>query len=236
MIRLHQFPPPEGLPVSASPYCTKVELYLRLTAREHEVVSAPDPRKSPSKTVPWVTWSDGGVTTDSSAILERLEREGPALDDGLPEAARARGEQLVARVESPIYFSTLFSAFVDQEGWMTHREYVKAGLPWLLRPIVPAFIRRSQVIKCAANGFTSAADYAKGVTAVEEVSAALGDAPFLSGDAPRVVDCCVWAQLVGLVYTHQATPPREALRGDARLADYITRVAARGGYPLPSWS
>jgi glutathione S-transferase len=234
-IKLHQFPPASGLPVSASPYCVRVEVYLRLTDREFEVVEASDPRKSPTKEVPWVTFADGSVMGDSGKIIEHLEAEGPSLDEWLSDEQRTQSRELIERVDAPIYFSSLYYNFVDDEGWARQKKYIGARLPWALRLFLPAIIRKTQVVKCAKHGFTDRSDYGKAVTAIGELSEALGDKPFLMGDEPAVADCCLWPQLLGCMNTDQSTPARDAARGDDRLQDYMERVAERVGLKIPSY-
>ena len=47
MIKLFQFPPYWGLP-NASPFCMKVETYLRMTGIPYQNVYVRDPRKGDS--------------------------------------------------------------------------------------------------------------------------------------------------------------------------------------------
>lgn len=226
MITLYQFPPAYGLPVSVSPYCAKVELYLRLTDRTYGVAHG-DVRKSPNKKVPYVRWPDGALEAESGAIIARLEADGPRLDDGLSEADRATGAALEARAEREIYFATLYARFTESAGWAHQQAAVRQLLPGFLAPLLLPIIRRSQVKLCRHNGFATAADYAKGTDAVSAISAALGDKPFLLGDAPRTADCAVWGQVLQCAWSANPSPPREAIRGDARLMAWLRRLAER---------
>ena len=47
MIKLYSFPPLDGLP-SASPFCVKVEAYLRMAGIPYEIRKMIDPRCLPS--------------------------------------------------------------------------------------------------------------------------------------------------------------------------------------------
>ncbi|HJM48751.1 MAG TPA: glutathione S-transferase N-terminal domain-containing protein [Alphaproteobacteria bacterium] len=72
MIKLYQFPPGWGLP-SYSPFCLKLETWLRLTALPYEVVDEPDPRKGPKAKLPYI--DDGGtVLGDSGLIIDYISR------------------------------------------------------------------------------------------------------------------------------------------------------------------
>jgi hypothetical protein len=56
MIRLHQYPPMFGIP-NPSPFCMKLETWLRMTRLPFEVVRVVDPRKGPKGRVPWTALS-----------------------------------------------------------------------------------------------------------------------------------------------------------------------------------
>lgn len=233
MITLYQLPPAFDLPVSVSPYCTKVEAYLRLTGRAYETAKG-DVRRSPNRRVPYVAGVEGeALLADSGAILAHLEAEGPALDAGLSEAEVQKTEELQALIQRDIYFACLYARFVDPAGWVHQKPTVKALVPWILAPILVPIIRRSQVTACAEHGFTNAADYTRAVTAIERVSNELGDQRFLLGDAPHVVDCTAWANLMHTAHTLASSPAREAVRADHRLMAYLDRVTTRLELTLP---
>ena len=103
----------------------------------------------------------------------------------------------------------------------------------ILAPILVPIIRRSQVTACAEHGFTNAAHYTRAVTAIERVSNELGDQRFLLGDAPHVVDCTAWANLMHTAHTLASNPAREAVRADHRLMAYLDRVTTRLELTLP---
>lgn len=232
MITLYQLPRAEGLPVSASPFCAKIELYLRLTERPYETAPG-NPFQSPTRTMPFVEHADGTRQGDSGAILERLEAEGPALDEGLSADEVARGRALQIEAEGPVYFACLYTVFVSQEGWTRTKPGVAAGLPLLLRPFVPGLIRRSQVKRCAANGFPDESGFDDTVRALDVLSEALGDQPYFFGDGPRTFDCAIWGQLVLVAHTPIETPARRRLLGDASLLAFVQRAAEAGGFALP---
>lgn len=232
MITLYQIPRGMGLPVSASPYCAKLELYLRLTKRPYESVNG-NPLQSPTKTMPFVKWPDGTKQGDSGHIIDRLEAEGPALNAGLSSDEIAHGRALEAEAQGPVYFSGLYTLFVTDEGWAQQKPGVVAGLPFLLRPFVPGIIRRAQIKKCAQNGFPDDRGYEGTLRALDVLSEALGDKPFFFGDTPRTFDCSIWGPLLLTAYMTIDCPPSRRLRGDAKLLAFVERAAKAAGFTLP---
>ena len=232
MITLYQFPPAFGLPVSASQFCTKIELYLRLTGRDYEVATA-DLCKSPERQAPWVTWPDGHSLADSGQIIDVLEREDVALDRELSTVARTASEVLRSLSEGPVYFACQYARFVEQHGWQYQKEVVRRRVPHMLAPMLLRWVRRSQAKRCAVHGFRQRKDFAKGVVAVNQLSDALGSNPYMLGEEIQSVDCAVWANLVHAAYTPSDNPLRHAVRSDPMLLAYIERVALLADWELP---
>src|SRR5688572_6981710 len=119
---LYQFPPALGLPISESPPCAKVEVYLRLMNVPY-TTGPGDTRKSPTKMVPYVRWPDGSLQAESGDIISRLEQKaGPErLDAGLDADRLARGRALAERVEGIVYDACLHDRFTSPEGWALQR-------------------------------------------------------------------------------------------------------------------
>lgn len=71
-IKLFQFPHMLGIP-NLSPFCCKLETWLRITGILYQVVDTPHPRKAPKGKLPFI--EDGGVRiADSSLIVDHLVR------------------------------------------------------------------------------------------------------------------------------------------------------------------
>jgi glutathione S-transferase len=222
MITLYQYPPAFDLPVSVSPFCAKLEAYLRLTGRAYTTAKASPPR-SPNGLVPYVA-RDGVVIADSADIIATLEAEGPALDDDLVPAEIALSAELLGISEQGLYFALLYSRFTDDAGWAHQVGAVRAVLPWFLG-FMTGWIRRSQRLKAAEHGCVDdASTYRKGGTDLERVSQVLGDQPFLLGEQPHVVDCSVWANLLHACHTRSPNPLTDAVRADRRLMAYVQRM------------
>jgi len=82
MIKLYQFKPAWGLP-NPSPFCMKVETYLRMAGLSYEVIHGAVPFKAPKKKLPYI--EDGTqVVADSGFIFKYLKQTyGDELDENL---------------------------------------------------------------------------------------------------------------------------------------------------------
>ena len=82
VIVLHQFAPAFGLP-NASPFCMKLETYLRLAGLPYRLANDGDVFKAPKGKLPYID-DDGTLVADSSFIIDHLKaRYGDRLDTAL---------------------------------------------------------------------------------------------------------------------------------------------------------
>src|SRR5690348_16947942 len=115
MITLYQFAPAFGLP-NPSPFCFKVENYLRMTEEPFETKIG-DVRSAPKGKLPFI--KDGGiVVSDSSHIVQHLVRtRGDKLDKHLSAHDRAVGHAVRRMVEEGTYFCLVYARWIDDAGF-----------------------------------------------------------------------------------------------------------------------
>ncbi len=88
MITLFQFPAAFNVP-NASPYCLKLETWLRLAGLEYQVKVVSDPRKAPKGKLPYVR-IEGEAIGDSEIVIRTLgERYGSLSTPAWMPGARA---------------------------------------------------------------------------------------------------------------------------------------------------
>ena len=73
MIVLHQFAPAFGLP-NASPFCMKVETWLRIAGLPFTLDNRASPLKAPKGKLPYID-DDGETVADSGMIIANLVRK-----------------------------------------------------------------------------------------------------------------------------------------------------------------
>ena len=81
-IRLFQFPRMFSIP-NLSPFCCKLETWLRIAGIPYEVVDTLEPRKAPKGKLPFI--EDAGLRMgDTSLIIEHLVRTRGVDPDVIP--------------------------------------------------------------------------------------------------------------------------------------------------------
>ncbi|HMM46793.1 MAG TPA: glutathione S-transferase family protein [Thiobacillaceae bacterium] len=224
MIELHQFRPFWGLP-NASPFCMKVETYLRFRGIPYTPVPS-GPRKSPTGSIPFVV-DDGRVIPDSEAIIAHFEsRQARHLDAGLDDAQRAKAFFVRELVEDRLYWQISYMRWGDPAGWAVFRPDLVRYLPWPMRGPALFLVRRSLLRQMKQRGLTPAdapAAYARGVAVLDALAGLLGEQPYFLGAEPRTLDMSIYAFLANIL----DQPHGNALQAHGRRLDNLVAYCAR---------
>lgn len=232
---LYQLPAAMGLPISESPPCAKVEVYLKLTGTPY-VEALGDTRKSPTKLVPFVQWPDGELQAESGDIVARLEAQ-HGLDRAVDPARLARGRAVVVLAEEILYDATLYDRFVTPEGARHQRKLTTAlvarFVPAFLAPLGAVYVDWTQRRRARGSRMADPeTGYAAAIDALDRIVELLGDDSFLCGDAPSTVDCAIWPLVVHAGATPNPTPLRDAPAARPTLVDWVVRFGERAGCPV----
>jgi glutathione S-transferase len=224
VIELHQFPPAWGL--NPSPFCLKVEVYLRFAGIPYRPVPAL-PFRAPRGKLPFIV-EGGRRVPDSGHIVEHLRQRAPAdLDAGLDERQRALGHLMRRTCEESLYFVFLHSRWIDPRGWAATRPALFAGLPRGLREVVPALARRTVRNSLHAQGYgrhTAEEIYALGAADLAALRAQLRGHAFAVANHPTSFDAVLYAVLVNILRPPVETPLKACALQYPELADYAARV------------
>lgn len=218
---------PWGTP-HMSPFCAKLETYLRVSGTPHTVKRASF-QKAPKGKIPYVHL-DGEWIGDSQLIIERLERAAKQpLDGDLSPRDRAIGHAFRRMLEEGTYFTGVWLRWATDEGFVHIREQLAPVLPAPARLLFP-LIRRKATKSTVAQGtgrHSKDEICALAIADFRACSEQLAEQDFLLGDRPRVVDCTLYAFLEGVLRFPVDTPVKQAVAGMANLVAYTNRIRAR---------
>ncbi|HTE51551.1 MAG TPA: glutathione S-transferase family protein [Kofleriaceae bacterium] len=228
MLTLHQTPPAWDLP-NVSPFCLKLETYLRMTGRPYQTAS-PSLRRAPKGKVPYI--ADGDVLLgDSGFIIDHLVRTyGDPLDGDLTAEARARGHVLRRMIEEHCYFTIVYLRWSFAPAWPHLVEAFAPLMPPLLKTQGPKLIRRAILKKCQAQGVGKHTREEVLVMMKDDLAALdamLGDQPFYLGDAPRSVDATAYGFLSQVLWAPWQSAEKELLLARPRLVAHLERMKER---------
>ena len=234
MITLHKFVPAWGLP-DISPFCSKLEIYLRMAGWQYQTKVA-DSRKAPKQKLPYIE-HEGRTLSDSSAIVAYLEARSDhplkqALDAGLSPRDAAAGRALQSMLEEHLYFVTVWRRWVQPAGWSVYQPVIanfipSLGVPAFMSNFVAGIIRKDLAKTLAAQGtgrHSTAEIHAQGVALLTAVSDWLGDQPYILGEQPRTLDATVYAFLAGVLDVPIEDPIKAFLQSRVNLVAYCERM------------
>lgn len=229
MIKLFQFPPLWGLP-SGSPFCAKVETYLRMVGLPYETVNDADVRKAPKRKFP-VIQDDSRRIADSGFIVDYLRAAyGDPLDARLSPVDRALALALRRLIEEHLYWCLLYVRWQMDAHWPAMREAFFGFLPALARATVAASVRRQVLAELDGHGMgrhTPEEVYALARADLDALSAFLADKPFFLGGSPTSLDASAYAFLSNILRAPSETPIQQHARTLANLDAYCARMKER---------
>jgi len=116
MIELYQFAPAWGLP-NPSPFCIKLELYLKMAGLPFEVITQNDTRKGPKGKIPFIR-DDGQTIGDSELVIEYLkDKYGDRVDASLTAEQRARAHVINRMLHDSTYWVLLHCRWMEDNGY-----------------------------------------------------------------------------------------------------------------------
>ena len=196
MITLYKLGPEFGLP-EPSPFVTKAEILLKMAGLPYKI-DLKGFSKAPKGKLPYIE-DEGKIVANSTFIRFHIERKyGFDFDAGLAEAQKGYAWAIEKMCEDHLYWLAVEVRFLDPRNFEAGpAEFLKVA-PAPIRPLVKMFVLRNirKTLRLQGLGRHSADDRAAlGRRDLRAISQALGDKPFLFGEAPCGADAS-WCRSV----------------------------------------
>lgn len=240
VVYLHQFPRWKYSP-NASPFCVKLETYLRLARIPYSVVSTTKGSKATGK-LPYIRLNDVEMT-DSEFIIEHLVRSPPTfvlpagatpdldLEAKLAPATLAVGVALQRMLDENTYWALVYHRWIDS--WPIAKEvFLAPNVPRLALALgVGALVQRRVRTNLVGHGMgrhSSDKVLAIALRDLGAVSHVLGDRAYILGDRPSRADAAAFAVVGAFFFTPFPWPELRAIvdRDMPNLEAYVNRLRA----------
>ncbi len=227
-IKLFVYPRLFAIP-NLSPFCCKLETWLRIAEVPYELVPTADPRVAPRGKLPFI--EDGGVkVADSTIVIEHLVRSrGVDPDAHLTQHQHATALLVQRTIEDHYAFVLAYTHLYRDEG-LRHTRARFNGIPALIRPLVANAVHRNIKKMLWARG-TLRYSHDEIVRAAigdwRAVLNAMSDGPFFFGDEATGVDAIVFGALASTVLTPIPSPIRDYLIDQPKCIAYAEGVLKR---------
>jgi glutathione S-transferase len=228
-IVLHQFSRSFGLP-NASPFCMKLETYLRMAEIPHELAFEETLDKAPKKKMPYIE-DEGQKIGDSNLVIEYLQKKyGDRTDAHLSAADRAVSLAMRRMIDENLYWALVYSRWVDEKNWPITRSVYFGELPPVVKQILPGVLRKGTIKSMTGHGMgkhTEAEIYEIGCRDIQALSDFLGDREFFFGDRPTILDATAYATIANLIKVPMDSPLRTKATGLANLVSFNDRITSK---------
>lgn len=216
--------------VSVSPFCLKLDAFLRMTGIEHEAVTATTPFGGPKGKAPWIV-HEGRKIGDSTCIILYLKaRFGVNPNSRLSEEQQGMALAIQRMIEENLYWVMVNDRWNTPENWPVLKATVLGGLRKFPRELLAPIARRGVRKQLLGHGMGkhSAAEIAViGARDIDALAALLGGKPWFFGDEPTETDVVAYGQLANIYCVGFSSPMRAVISGHANLVNFIERFAAR---------
>lgn len=229
MITLYQFPPAYGLP-NASPFCMKVETYLRMVGLSYRSEYGFNLPKAPKGKLPYIEDS-GRLIADSGLILDYLKATyGDPLDVHLSPPERAIALAFVRLLDEHLFWAGCVQPrWVEAAGWQVTRAAFFRGLSWPMSLIVPKVARRNMCLQLYGQGLgrhTTEEIRAMAVADIGALADFLGAKLYFLGERPTSLDAATYAHLANILVPPIDSPVKRHALGCSNLLAYCERMKA----------
>lgn len=228
-LKVHHLPGAWGLP-TVSPFCLKLDAWLRMAGIAHESLTVATPFAGPKGKAPWIE-IDGNKMGDSTFIIAWLtQRYGIDPDADLTTEQRGMAVAIQRLIDENLYWTMVHDRWMNEANWRTFRPVVLGGLAGPMRRILGPIARRGVrgQLKGHGMGKHSAEEVAMiGQRDIAALAAILGPKPWFFGGEPTSTDAVVYAQLINIWQPPLESEVKRAIGEQPNLVAFLARFNER---------
>ncbi|XP_005301188.1 failed axon connections homolog isoform X1 [Chrysemys picta bellii] len=225
-IILHQFSRPNnGIP-SLSPFCLKMETYLRMADLPYQNYF--DGKLSPQGKMPWIEYNRKKVSGTEFIIDFLEEKLGVNLNKNLGPHERAVSRAVTKMVEEHFYWTLAYCQWVDNLH-ETQKMLLCSGpfsdlLKWILCHLTKGIVKR-EMYGHGIGRFSEEEIYKLMEKDMRSLAGLLGDKKYIMGPKLSTLDATVFGHLAQAMWTLPGTRPERLIKGELiNLAMYCERI------------
>ena len=226
-ITLYQYPHPLAFP-NFSPFCMKLETYLRLTHTEYQTVTIHNPRQSPlGGKLPFIKYGDE-LLGDSALIINRLEEDNiHSLNHHLNDVQRAEMLCVQRMLEDHFYWVIVFSRWMSKQGWPVWSLPMKKAMP----PVIGGFIlnrvktmAKRQLLGQGIGRHTEENIFKMGISDLEALNTKMGSRAWYFNDQPSVLDAIIYGFLAACLSNPWPSPVKDFILNQRNMMQYLEQI------------
>lgn len=228
-LKVYHLPGRWGL-LTVSPFCLKLDSFLRLAEIEHQSITATTPFGGPKKKAPWIE-HEGRKIGDSSFIIDYLKQRFERDPDAhLDARQRATGVAIQRLIEENLYWAMVYDRWCRDENWAILKGSVLGDIPAPVRALLAPYARRSVKKQLDGHGMgLHADDEIKAIARrdIDALAALLDDGPWFFGSSTSMTDATVYSLLANILWVPFSSPMKTMVEGHANLLQWLDRFRAK---------
>lgn len=225
MLKLYQFERTWGIP-NLSPFCCKVETYLRFAGIDYETEAAL-PTTAPKGKLPYIVDNDMTLA-DSRFIIFHLKSAYRDLDDELNATDLAISVALQRLIEEHLFWMALYSRWqYSDKNWQTNKKAIFSALPRIIRDFGASLTRRNiqrQIYGQGTGRHRPEEIFTLGNQDIDALAAFLGDKSYFLGDSPTSLDASAFGLLINIISCPIESPLKDHGLTKRNLVAYVDRI------------
>lgn len=229
MIKLIQYPRAKNFP-NFSPFCVKLETYLKMAEIPYEIQFSYENKKFPRHKLPAIK-DEEKLITDSSFVIDHLrEKFGNSVDANLSEDQVALAEVIQRTLEDHLVPMMMMWRWSDTDSWPTWRDQIYALAPAVVRSLVPPLVHKHMKKRLWHHGvarYPKAERLLKVDHSLKALSHLLGAQDFIFGDTPCTTDAAIFAVIGNIYFDPSLEEASDILEKYPNLIEHINRMLER---------
>ncbi|CAG09062.1 unnamed protein product, partial [Tetraodon nigroviridis] len=213
-IILHQFSRPKSGAPSLSPFCLKLETYLRMLDLPYQNYF--DGKLSPQGKMPWIEYNREQVCGTEFIIDFLEERLGVSLNSSLTPEEKAVSHAITKMVEEHFYWTIAYCQWVDNleetQKMLSVSGPLSDVLKWILSHLTGGIVKR-EMYGHGIGRFSREEVYELMEKDMRALATLLGDKKYLMGSKVTTVDAAVFSHLAPAMWTLPGTRPEQLIKG-----------------------
>lgn len=228
-LTLYQFPTRWGIP-NESPFCMKLETYLRIAQIPFKTVYCRTLLKAPKGKMPFIE-DHGNKMGDTNLIIQYLkEKYEIDLDKTLTQEEKAIAHAMGRMLDENFYWCLIYSRWKKNDGFKVVSPVFFDFLPPGLSHLAGAYVRRQILTELHGHGMGRHSDEEIFTIAKRDIATVahyLGEKNFLMGKNPTTVDAAVHGFIGNSLLVPLTDPIQSEIRKHPNLVAHCQRIQER---------
>lgn len=226
MIDLYQFTPHFNVP-NLSPFCMKLEGFLRITEIPFQIIEENDPSKAPEGKLPFIR-DNGVLISDAELIIDYLESKLSFNVDGHLDNQKAATHHAFTRMlDEHLYWALLYSRWMEEHNRETLSNRLFSEIPPPISTVLARRMRKNiidQLDKQGMGRHNREDIYKKAGKDLVQLSVLLGDHKWFGGDYVSKLDLTAIAYLANIMIPELPSPLANYIKEYGNLETYAVRA------------